>query len=267
MTRAVSRTEVVGSWSDITARRAAEKAVGAARAQVERLLASSPAVIYSFKATGDFGPTFVSQNIKDLLGYEQRDYLESPDFWRRCVHPDDLAGVEAEFGHLFKKGRHTLEYRFLKKDGSYCWVSDELRLVYDKSGQPAEVVGSWSDITARRAAEEALKATQQRLEHLVARSPAVIYSFKATGDYAPTFISKNVTDLLGYEPQEYLASSDFWQSRVHPKDLDRILSSMGRLFEEGHSPTSIASARRTATTPGSAMSCSWYATRQGSRSR
>ena len=226
--------EVVGSWSDITARKAAEEAVAETRAQVERLLATSPAVIYSFKATGDFGPTFVSRNIKDLLGYEPRDYLESPDFWRRCVHPDDLPAVEVEFGQLFKTGRHTVEYRFLKKDGTYCWVSDELRLVYDKNGQPAEVVGSWSDITARKSAEEALQATRQRLEHLVARSPAVIYSFKAGGDYAPTFISKNVKDLLGYEPQEYLASPDFWQSRVHPKDLDRILSSMGRLFEEGH---------------------------------
>ena len=231
---ATESLEVMGSWSDISAVKEAEAQKNSPGLRLSQLLASSPAVIYSFKATGDFGPTFVSQNIKDLLGYEPSDYLESADFWRRCVHPDDLPGVEAEFGHLFKEGRHTVEYRFLKRDGNYCWVSDELRLVYDKSDQPAEVVGSWSDITARKAAEAALEATRQRLEHLVSRSPAVIYSFKATGDYAPTFISKNVKDLLGYETQEYLASPDFWQTRVHPKDLDRILSSMGRLFEEGH---------------------------------
>ncbi len=150
--------EVVGSWSDISALKDAEKQKSAARARLTQLLASSPAVIYSFKASGDFRPTFVSQNIKDWLGYEQRDYLDSPDFWRSCVHPDDLPRVEGEFGQLFEHGRHTLEYRFLKKDGDYCWVSDELRLVYDKSGEPDEVVGSWSDITERKAAEEAVAA-------------------------------------------------------------------------------------------------------------
>jgi PAS domain-containing protein len=113
-------------------------------------------------------------------------------------------------------------------------VSDELRLVYDKSGDPDEVVGSWSDITARKAAEEAVASTRLRLEHLISRSPAVIYSFKATDDFAPTFISKNLKILLGYEPQDYLESPDFWQSRVHPNDLPRILSAMPRLFEEGH---------------------------------
>jgi len=189
-------------------------------------------VIYSYKATGDFAPTFVSQNIRDRLGYEPEEYLENADFWRRCVHPDDIAAVETEAVHLFKRGVNTVEYRFLRKDGNYCWVNDEQRLIRDEDGQPVEVVGSWGDITERKRAEEAVAAARDRTEYLVASSPAVIYSFKATGDYAPTFISRNVKDLLGYDREEYLSSPDFWQSRIHPSDAPRIVRAYSRLFEE-----------------------------------
>jgi len=226
--------EIVGSWSDITARKTAEEEKEAVRDRLAQLLAGSPAVIYSYKAAGDFAPTFVSENIRDWLGYEPAEYLENPDFWRRAVHPDDLAAVEAESARLFKKGRHTVEYRFLKKDGAYCWVNDAQRLIRDRDGQPAEVVGSWSDVSERKRAEEAVAAAQERVEHLLGSSPAVIYSFKASGDYAPTFISRNVKELLGYEPAEYLDSPDFWRSRVHPKDSERILGEYSRLFAEGH---------------------------------
>lgn len=81
-------------------------------------LASSPAVIYSFKAYGDFAPTFVSDNIERVLGYAPNEYLKDPGFWRDRVHLDDLARVEAEISRLFKNGIHALEYRFRKKDGS-----------------------------------------------------------------------------------------------------------------------------------------------------
>jgi adenylate cyclase len=169
-------SEPVGSWSDITARKAAEEAKAAAHARLSQLLVSSPAVIYSYRASGDFAPTYVSENIRDWLGYEPSEYLENADFWRRCVHPDDFAAVEAESILLFKKGRHAVEYRFLKKDGTYCWVNDAQRLIRDEKGQPAEVVGSWSDISERKQAEETAAAAQERTEHLLARSPAVIYS-------------------------------------------------------------------------------------------
>ena len=225
--------EIVGSWSDITARKAAEEAKAAAHRRLSELLTSSPAVIYSYKATGDFAPSFVSENIRDWLGYEPREYLEDADFWRRCVHPDHLAAVEAESVHLFKKGRHTVEYLFLKKDGSFCWVNDAQQLIRDEEGQPTEVVGSWSDITERKRAEEAAVAARDRVEHLLARSPAVIYSFKASGDYEPTFISQNVKELLGYDRAEYLESPDFWRDRVHPEDLPRIEKDFARLFEDG----------------------------------
>jgi PAS domain S-box-containing protein len=229
--------EIVGAWSDISARKKAEEAKDTAQSRLTRLLAASPAVIYSFEARGEFRPTFVSENIRDWLGYEPSEYLESPDFWRRCVHPDDLATVEAEFPQLFEKGRYTVEYRFLKSDGSYCWVSDEWRLILDEAAQPLEVVGSWSDITARKTAEEVAAAARARIARLLACSPAVIYSFKATGDYTPTYISENIRDLLGYDSDEYLQSPEFWQERVHPDDLSRILGSYSRLLEQGRLTT------------------------------
>jgi adenylate cyclase len=64
--------------------------------------------------------------------------------------------VEAEAVQLFAKGHHAVEYRFRKEDGAYCWVQDEQQLTRDADGQPFEVVGSWSDITERKRAEEAL---------------------------------------------------------------------------------------------------------------
>jgi adenylate cyclase len=225
--------EIVGSWSDITARKAAEEASAAAHARMAQLLVSSPAVIYSYRARGDFAPTYVSENIKDWLGYEARDYLQDADFWRTRVHPDDLAATEAQSANLYKHGRNTVEYRFRKSDGEYCWVNDAQQLIRDEKGEPLEVIGSWSDVSERKRAEMEAAAAHQRVERLLARSPAVIYSFKATGDYAPTFISRNIKELLGYEREEYLESPDFWRSRVHPADLARIEKGYTRLFEEG----------------------------------
>jgi len=155
--------EIVGSWSDVTARKQAEEAEDAARDRLTQLLSASPAVIYSFKAGGDFAPTFVSTNIETLFGYAPEEYLENADFWRTRVHPADINAVEAEQGKLFEEGWHTAEYRFRKSDGTYCWVSDEQTLIKDAHGNPLEVVGSWNEITARKTAEQAAQQANQRV--------------------------------------------------------------------------------------------------------
>jgi adenylate cyclase len=225
--------EVVGSWSDISGRKVIEERAASAQQRTEHLLSSSPAVIYSFKATGDYSPTFISANIKDLLGYERADYLESPDFWQSRIHPDDAPRIMRVYASLFERGRVSSEYRFRKKDGSYCWVNDELQVVRDDAGNAVEVVGAWSDVTAKKQLGEALVAAQDRLIHLLACAPAVIYSFKATGDFAPTFVSENIRDWLGYEPQEYLENPDFWWRNVHPDDHHKIDTDSMVLFRKG----------------------------------
>src|SRR6476660_3559189 len=155
--------EIIGAWNDITARKQLSEVLVAAQDRLVRLLSSAPAVIYSYRATGDFAPIIISENIKDVLGYEPSEYLESAEFWRSRVHPDDLARVEAESRNLYKNGRHAVEYRFRKKDDTYCWVNDEQRLIRSGDGQPIEVIGSWSDVTRRRDAELASRRSEQRL--------------------------------------------------------------------------------------------------------
>lgn len=226
--------EVVGSWSDISARKTAEEGGDAARARLAALLETAPSVIYSFKARDDYAPTFISENIKRLLGYCPEKYLEHADFWRSHVHPDDLASVEAQQGNLFEKGRHVAEYRFRKRNGTFIWVSDDQYLLRDDKGEPTEIVGSWSNISARKEAEQAESQARARFDLMLNSAPAVVYSFSATGDFKPTFVSENIKRVLGYAPDDYLQQPDFWRSHVHPEDLEAVEAEQVQLFETGH---------------------------------
>ncbi|MDH5642129.1 MAG: PAS domain S-box protein, partial [Nitrospira sp.] len=85
----------------------------------------------------------------------------------------------------------------------------------------------------RKGMEDRLRASEARLEFLVSTTPAVIYSAKPSGDYGTVFISDNVTKILGYAPEEFIADSGFWANRIHPDDRERVFNEFPNLFEYG----------------------------------
>ncbi|MBU0511037.1 MAG: PAS domain-containing protein, partial [Chloroflexi bacterium] len=134
------------------------------KARLEHLLISSPGIIYSAKTTGDYAATFISENVRTLLGFEPREFLEDPAFWADHIHLEDRPHVFAELPGLFEHESHRHEYRFRKKDGTYRWMYDELILVRDSVGNPMETVGYMMDIHEKRLAEEALRQAHAELE-------------------------------------------------------------------------------------------------------
>jgi PAS domain S-box-containing protein len=147
---------------DITARKEAERALHATRVHLERMLASSAAIIYSLRVVGDdLVPEWLSENVTRITGYPLAE-ASAPTWWASCLHPDDQARVLGEMPRLFRQGSLITEYRFRFKDGTYRWVRDEARLLHDPTGAPYEVVGAWVDITERRSAEEALRARERQ---------------------------------------------------------------------------------------------------------
>jgi PAS domain S-box-containing protein len=152
-----------GTMTDITERKRAEGELVAARARLRHLLISSPAVLYSRMASGDYAFTFVSENVTSQLGWEVHEVLEDRRFWADRVHPDDAPRVFAELAQLAAHEQHSHEYRFRHGDGTIRWIRDERKLVCDSSGKPIEIVGSWTDVTRRKRAEEAHAQLEDQL--------------------------------------------------------------------------------------------------------
>ena len=202
------------------------------KSHLELLASLGPAVIFSFIPKGDFPTTYVSSNIYDQFGYKPKEFLCNPSFWNSNVHPDDLPSTTEDLKSLFETGKCVQEYRFKAKDGEYRWMHSELLLISDPDGNPAEVLGSWLDITERKNTQQKLRDNQERLETLLSLGTAVIYACKVDGDCAATYISNNVTEQLGYTPSDFLEDPSFWSNNIHPDDKDAVFSALPGLIKK-----------------------------------
>lgn len=151
----------VASFFDITDRKKAEDALHATEARLRDVLASSTAIVYATRlAPEGFAPSWVSENVTRVLGFEVQEALQ-PKWWVNHVHPTDRSRVLSEIPALLTKGALTLEYRFQGKNGTYRWIHDEARLLRDATGLPLEVFGAWLDITERKQLEEQFHQAQK----------------------------------------------------------------------------------------------------------
>ncbi len=77
-----------------------------------------------------------------------------------------------------------------------------------------------------------LQKAGAHLQYLVDNSPAIIYSAVPSGDFKITFVSENITRLLGHKPSEMLADPNFWFNHIHPDDRKPLFSELFTLFAD-----------------------------------
>ena len=195
-------------------------ALTTSQSRLNFLLQSSPAVIYTCKSEGDFGATFISDNVRTIFGFEPAIFLNDSGFWVSNIHPDDKQQVLDDLQNLFKNGYHTHEYRFRRGNGEYIWVLDELRLVKDEKGNNAEIIGYWADISDRKKVEQ---------DVVLARDMAV-----KANQYKSDFLSRMSHELrtpmnaiLGFAQLLEMNSSD----QTQKQQVDEISKAGGHLLD------------------------------------
>ncbi len=110
----------------------------------------------------------VSHNRKwcELMGLNENALQHPLEFFSALIHPDDLDGVMHSLqGCLDGGAPYDHEHRLIHADGHIIWVHDRGNLVErDEQGLPLRMVGSLSDITARKCAELQLAKVRRELE-------------------------------------------------------------------------------------------------------
>lgn len=101
---------------------------------------------------------YYSPRWKSMLGYEEDELTNSADEWLERIHQDDRVQVEMEIAaHVNGHSPNFIsEHRMMHKDGTYRWVLSRGLSVCDVSAKAHRMVGSMTDITERKKAEEQL---------------------------------------------------------------------------------------------------------------
>ncbi|HUP45388.1 MAG TPA: PAS domain S-box protein, partial [Thermoanaerobaculia bacterium] len=217
----------VSIMHDVTEQRTAEQKLRVAHQEMRELLEHSPVVLYALAIDGDrVEPRMTSENVMRLLGYLAAETL-SHEWWLAHIHPDDRARAAASLGKTMANGSSQTEYRLLHSDGSYRWVEDARRLVHDVSGAPAELVGVWTDITARKEAQEASRETERRLRDMLDNLDLLSAAVDCEGNV--TYCNDYFLKLTGWARDEVIGC-DWFTRFIAPEERVEMRKFLGLLM-------------------------------------
>jgi PAS domain S-box-containing protein len=184
---------------DITAERNLEQELRVAEIRFQALVEQLPAGVYMHADDPGQTTLYLSPYFDELTGYSiERDGLfRNFSEWVAHIHPDDRGRVLREGRERAgKPGQYLMEYRFLRADGSYIWISDIYSALVDDSGHVLSWQGVMTDITAQKEASDAIA----RLAAIVEASDEAIYT--RTLDGIITYWNPAAERLYGYTAKE-----------------------------------------------------------------
>jgi PAS domain S-box-containing protein len=227
-----SPTGVCGVSVDITERARVQALLRESEERFRTLADHAPVGIFLSAANGD--AVFVNRSWCEMAGMSPEEALGAG--WAKALHPEDLGRVTRAWDDAVRDHASSIsEFRFLRPDGSVCWVQGNALRLSDSAGVHTGYIGSCVDITGRRKAAEELElitAESQRkrrlYEGLLSATPDFAYVFDlqhrftyvneallaAWGKTLEESVGKTCLE-LGYEP---------WHAEKHDREIEEVIA-------------------------------------------
>lgn len=172
---------------------------------------------------------YVSDNIKNVLGYE-KDFFLSPDFrYNSIIYPNDLEKISSEVSQKIESGETNFfqEYRVKNGSGQYVWLYDVTKLIRNSEGKVVEIRGYLLDNTTKKKLEEDLKKEKEVLSYII--EAADIGTWQWNIKKKELILNNKWANMLGYTLEE-LSPVDIttWEKLCHPSDLEKAYNMIER---------------------------------------
>jgi PAS domain S-box-containing protein len=165
-----------------------------------------------------------SEQLAGILGTQGTSPSGLLDHGRNLVHPED-------YPHLWKAVQDCIagqtesyraEHRILRPDGTMRWVECHGKVIRDETGAPLRMIGTVADISERKRADAASRASARMYESLVNTIDGIVWELDVP-TFRFTYVSPQAERILGYPLLHWLENGDFWPNHLHPEDRHWVM--------------------------------------------
>ncbi|MFC1549695.1 PAS domain S-box protein [Candidatus Neomarinimicrobiota bacterium] len=198
--------------NEIKERKNAEEIIKESEEKYRLLIDNIPDVTWSTDINGR--TNFISSNVKDVYGYTSEEIFKGGEkLWFGRVHKEDLQKLKNAYKAFFKENKeYDTEYRIKHKNGKWIWLHDRA-IMHDNTGKNKYAYGVFSDVTARKLAEEEI----YRLSRAVKQSANSIVITDKQG--LIEYVNPSFEKITGYSAKEAIGTNPrFLKSGETPKE-------------------------------------------------
>ncbi len=208
--------KLIGTALDITKRKQAEVALQESESRFAALAAAAPVAIFRFDAAVNC--VYVNERWSEMTGRPAAEGLGLQ--WAEAIHPEDREWISVEVGQWLQTckvgDRYRTEARILRPDDDILWYFCQMLPEADSRGTITGYVGTLTDITDRKQAEEALRNLSNRLTLAVKSGAIAIWDWNVAENILTW--DDRMYELYGITPDQFTSVYATWASSLHPDD-------------------------------------------------
>ena len=154
----------VGCGRDVTKEKEIENALRKSEARYALAVKGGKVGVWDWNLKTN--KIFIAPILKAMLGYDDNEITDRAEDWVRNVHPMDKPKVINEIRAIVngEMEEYEVERRMLHKDGNIRWFLVSGNVQRDADGTAIRFIGTGTDITERKQAEENLRKAHDQLE-------------------------------------------------------------------------------------------------------